>query len=519
MKRLTPLVLSYFLFATSASAQWSLTGNAVTSTNFLGTTNGQAILFKANGTMVGQLQYGSGANVSFGVSAGNGWNTLCCNVAIGANSLQSNTSSNNTGVGYNTLASCTTGEENTAIGSGVAAAITTGQDNCALGSYTMNNLTTGSYNCAYGPGSLISLISGGGNSAYGYLTLNQNTAYYNSAFGFQSLYSNTSGSPNSAFGYQCLVDNTTGANNAAFGNSTLANNTTGSDNTAIGAYSGPASGYTNLSNTGCFGYGATVSASNNIQIGNSSITFIGGAVQWTNESDARVKKNVRENVPGLAFIKLLRPVTYNFDETAVKKIKDPQSLIPISAADKEAMASKEAITYTGFLAQEVETAAKKLNYDFSGVCTPVNDQSLYGLRYAEFVVPLVKAVQEVSGTTDSLINVIDSLKNAQANLQAQINNLAQQMAQLKSSAALDQNIPNPFKGSTTINYNLPAGTNDAQLTITDAAGRVLKDVVLGNLKGPGQAVVNAGDLAAGTYFYSLVVNGKIVKTKRMILTR
>ena len=519
MKRLTPLVFSCILFTMSASAQWSLTGNSVSSTNFLGTTNAQAILFKANGTMVGQLQYGSGANVSFGVSAGNGWNTLCCNVAIGANSLQSNTSSNNTGVGYNTLASCTSGQENTAIGSGTAAAITTGDDNTSVGSYTMNNLTTGNYNCSYGQGSLISLISADGNSAYGYLSLNQNTAYYNSGFGFQSLYSNTSGGPNSALGYQSLVSNTTGSNNVAVGNSTMGNNTTGSENTAIGSYAGPASGYSNLSNTGCYGYGATVSASNTIQVGNSSITTIGGEVGWTTGSDARIKKNVKENVPGLAFIKLLRPVTYNFDLTAESRIKDPQGLIPVSSADKEAMANKEAITFTGFLAQEVETAAKKLNYDFSGVCAPANEKSIYGLRYSEFVVPLVKAVQEVSGTTDSLINVIDSLKNAEANLQTQINNLAQQMALLKSSAGLQQNIPNPFKNSTTINYILPDGTTDAQLTITDADGRVLKDVVLGNLKGPGQAVVNVGDLASGTYFYSLVVNGKIVGTRRMILAK
>src|SRR5690242_10867827 len=85
------------------NAQWSLTGNSVSSTNFLGTTNTQALLFKANGTQVGQLQYGSSANVSFGVSAGNGWNTLCCNVAIGYQALAVNTNANNTAVGNSAL--------------------------------------------------------------------------------------------------------------------------------------------------------------------------------------------------------------------------------------------------------------------------------------------------------------------------------------------------------------------------------------------------------------------------------
>jgi hypothetical protein len=49
---------------------------------------------------------------------------------------------------------------------------------------------------------------------------------------------------------------------------------------------------------------------------------------------------------------------------------------------------------SGFIAQEVEDAAKKIGYEFSGVDAPKNESDYYGLRYAEFVVPLVKAVQE-----------------------------------------------------------------------------------------------------------------------------
>ena len=51
---------------------------------------------------------------------------------------------------------------------------------------------------------------------------------------------------------------------------------------------------------------------------------------------------------------------------------------------------------SGFIAQEVETAAKKCGYDFSGVHIPQAPEKLYSLTYAEFVVPLVKAVQELA---------------------------------------------------------------------------------------------------------------------------
>jgi len=58
------------------------------------------------------------------------------------------------------------------------------------------------------------------------------------------------------------------------------------------------------------------------------------------------------------------------------------------------VAKKSNIRQTGFIAQEVEKVAKELGFDFSGVDIPENEDDYYGLRYAQFVVPLVKAVQE-----------------------------------------------------------------------------------------------------------------------------
>lgn len=63
--------------------------------------------------------------------------------------------------------------------------------------------------------------------------------------------------------------------------------------------------------------------------------------------------------------------------------------------ERRAKEDKARIVYTGFVAQEVERAAKELNYPFSGVDAPKNESDFYGLRYAEFLVPLVKAVQEL----------------------------------------------------------------------------------------------------------------------------
>jgi hypothetical protein len=64
----------------------------------------------------------------------------------------------------------------------------------------------------------------------------------------------------------------------------------------------------------------------------------------------------------------------------------------------------------GFIAQEVEAAAKKVGFDFDGVSTPQNETDLYGIRYAEFVVPLVKAMQEQQAIIEQLKERIEALE-------------------------------------------------------------------------------------------------------------
>ena len=69
----------------------------------------------------------------------------------------------------------------------------------------------------------------------------------------------------------------------------------------------------------------------------------------------------------------------------------------------------EKIRMTGFIAQEVEQASNDCGYDFSGVEKPQTADGLYGLRYSEFVVPLVKAVQEQQTIIENQNKKIDEL--------------------------------------------------------------------------------------------------------------
>lgn len=89
--------------------------------------------------------------------------------------------------------------------------------------------------------------------------------------------------------------------------------------------------------------------------------------------------------------------------------------------ETERRAKKEAIKYTGFLAQDVEEAAKETGYEFSGIKKPQNDKDHYGIAYSEFVVPLVKAVQEQQKMIQEQQKMIEELKKQVEDLKKQIN--------------------------------------------------------------------------------------------------
>ncbi|MGD0711969.1 MAG: hypothetical protein ABR968_12405, partial [Bacteroidales bacterium] len=92
--------------------------------------------------------------------------------------------------------------------------------------------TTGTYNSAFGYQALFTNTTGANNTAHGYQALYSNNATDNSAVGYQALYTNTTGANNVANGYQALYLNN-GTGNIAIGCSALYNNT-GSYNTAVG---------------------------------------------------------------------------------------------------------------------------------------------------------------------------------------------------------------------------------------------------------------------------------------------
>ncbi|MFN4083985.1 MAG: tail fiber domain-containing protein [Bacteroidia bacterium] len=395
---------------------WQLSGNSnVDSTNYIGTNTNVAFVTKVNNERAGLI---SNDAVLLGVNAGrfvninnsNQVNQINSNLAIGTEALYSLIptyvfpvqGAQNIAIGNFSQRNSTTSHDNISIGVRAMMLNIQGTDNLAIGNNALINSTNGSFSVAIGNYSQASSTTSDRNTSVGYNTLNRIS----------------SGKGNVALGNTAVYSTTTGGSNVGVGEYALMHNITGNNNTGIGSNAGMGVFTTNLINTTALGNSATVTASNQVRIGDNVITSIGGQVGWTTLSDARFKINVKSNVPGLDFINKLNPVTYTinineldnfiYDEKR-KELPSFQEYLN-NPEYKKSKAEKEKTIYTGFIAQEVEKAAKEIGFNFSGVDTPKNQYDYYGLRYAEFTVPLVKAVQELSQQNTELKAAIEQLK-------------------------------------------------------------------------------------------------------------
>jgi hypothetical protein len=443
------------------------------------------------GYQTGKNAAGTVANTAFGVRAlginfkGTGFNT-----ALGSEALKANTTGYfNTAVGVSALINNQSGAYNVAVGVGSLGLASVGTSfNTAVGKFALLNAsenfgthTATNYNVAVGSEALKANSIGIDNVANGYQAGYNSFGTANTLMGSGSMFQMGSGDYNTADGFEAMRSVYTGYYNTVLGSQAFNDYTVfpparneESQTTAVGyrslyhtddAWGNTALGYlagnvshngwynlfigaetdvtnANLFNVIVLGHGTTASSASVMRVGNPATTSIGGPVGWSTISDKRVKTNIRADIPGLALIMELRPVTYNINVTAmrafsrVSTVDNPsarnsgqsfEQSATASAGDRlmeDAYKAKEQVLYTGFVAQEVDAAAKKLQYNFNGVDSPDNPNDLYALRYDEFVVPLVKAAQELSAQGNQLKKNLVSIKAEYQNINQRLNALA-----------------------------------------------------------------------------------------------
>ena len=314
------------------------------------------------------------------------------NVAVGSGAgYSTNTAESNVAIGYNSMYYNTTGGNNVCIGHDAGVRMTTGGSNVAVGREAMpTNAVTGSNNTAVGRRALYTATSADSNTAVG-----RNAGYSISSsagstmIGYQAGYSAT-GNTNTCIGYQAGQDTiplTSGTGNVVIGTNARTSAGNGEYQIVIGHdYSGNGDNKVNLGSSS--GYVWNSFTSNNT---------------WTQVSDRRLKKNIEVDTLGLDFINNLNPVTFNW--------KPVSEIDPDFIAETANIGNGEKDTETvihGFIAQDVKEAMDKVgNTTFNGWEESQDGQAV---SREMFITPLVKAIQELSATVETLKSEIETLK-------------------------------------------------------------------------------------------------------------
>lgn len=241
---------------------------------------------------------------------------------------------------------------------------------------------------------------------------------------------------------------------------------------------------------------------------------VGGGA-WTPISDERLKKNIQTYNGGIDELMQINPVTFQYNEKVIENSKE----------------------YVGVIAQEIDRVAPSMIHDFNLTDkdgNETNDQYM-AVNPNEFTYMLINATksqQDVIEAQEKTINeqqkAIETLQKQMASIQkmlGQNTNINEsikrngQTVELNGTgkiATLEQNTPNPFNGETQINYFLPETAKDAFLQVFDNQGKLLQEIAI-EARGNGQITLKVSDLPTGTYHYNLVVDGKNLDNKKMIL--
>lgn len=178
----------------------------------------------------------------------------------------------------------------------------------------------------------------------------------------------------------------------------------------------------------------------------------------------------------------------------------------------------------GFISQEVEAILPELVFDVHKPASidksgkeVTKEVDYKGLNYMAFIALLTKGLQE------ELLQI----ETQQAKLERQeeiINDLTQKISgttgvhdlSTEANFQMSQNVPNPFTHETIVNYKIPVTVENAYMAVYDLTGKQITTIGI-EQKGSASITITTEKLVAGIYIYSIVADGKVLDSKRMIV--
>lgn len=159
----------------------------------------------------------------------------------------------------------------------------------------------------------------------------------------------------------------------------------------------------------------------------------------------------------------------------------------------------------GLSAEQLEEVFPDLVYE--------QENGTKSINYVEMVPILVQAINELKGEIEELRAGGDgeTKKDTKANSEG---DSAEKLLLL----SLGQNKPNPFSNSTTIEVCIPEDVQKAFIYVYDLQGKKVEQVDI-TAHGKQNIQLTSANLTDGMYLYSLIADGKVVETRRMIVEK
>ncbi len=204
-------------------------------------------------------------------------------------------------------------------------------------------------------------------------------------------------------------------------------------------------------------------------------------------------------------------------------------------------------TKLGLIAQELQQVLPEVVRDWDFEEDEENgirkvEAARLGVYYSDIIPVLVKGMQEqqalIVESNMAKDQQIADLQAENSAIRAQLNSILSRLNSFDSDlqqccfghgentqpptndltdhAKLGQNIPNPFDGSTIISYYLPQSSGPAYIIVTDQQGRQRASFDLQE-SGFGQVRLDGNQLPSGLYHYSLIIEGRSIDSKQMMI--
>ena len=181
----------------------------------------------------------------------------------------------------------------------------------------------------------------------------------------------------------------------------------------------------------------------------------------------------------------------------LKSIEDEEEQVDVI---QEQVLSKQ---HYGLDAEQLEAIFPDLVYD--------NEDGTKSINYVEMVPILVQAIGELSAKVEALESSKDVKKSKKATGVGETLESMQVMS-------LGQNKPNPFSTTTEVEVSVPESVKHAFVYVYDLNGKKVQQVDV-TARGKQTVSINAATLEEGMYLYSLIADGQVVQTRRMIIEK